>query len=57
MLDKSDDAIADYNDAIAIYPNISLSADFYLYRSKAYEKKGDLVNSKLDLEMAGQLKK
>jgi tetratricopeptide (TPR) repeat protein len=57
ILNKPDEAIADYNDALAIFPNFSLSYDFYLYRSRAYEKKGDLVNSKLDQDIANELKK
>jgi tetratricopeptide (TPR) repeat protein len=57
MMNKPDEAIADYNKASEIYPDFLLSYDFYLYRSRAYEKKGDLVNSKLDLDIANQLKK
>ena len=57
MLNKPDEAIADYNKALEIFPPFSLSPDFYLYRSRAYEKKGDLVNSKLDQDIADQLKK
>jgi hypothetical protein len=56
-MNKPDEAIADYNKALEIYPGFSLSYDFYLYCSKAYEKKGDLANSKLDQEIADQLKK
>ena len=57
LMNKPDEAIADYNKALEIYPNFSLSYDFYLHRSRAYEKKGDLVNSKLDLDIANELKK
>lgn len=57
MMDKPDEAIADYNKALEIFPTFALSPDFYLYRSKAYEKKGDFANSKLDLEIAEELKK
>ena len=57
MLNKPDEAIADYNKALEIFPPFSLSPDFYLYRSRAYEKKGDLANSKQDLDIANELKK
>jgi tetratricopeptide (TPR) repeat protein len=57
LMNKADEAIVDYNKALEIYPNFSLSYDFYLHRSRAYEKKGDLVNSKLDLDIANELKK
>jgi tetratricopeptide (TPR) repeat protein len=57
IINKPNEAIADYNKALEIFPNFSLSYDFYLYRGRAYEKKGDLVNSKLDQDIADQLKK
>ena len=55
-LNKFDDAIADYNKALQMLPKLSTSYDFYLYRGMAYEKKGDLVNSKLDYSQAEKLK-
>jgi tetratricopeptide (TPR) repeat protein len=56
-LNKPDEAIADYNKALEIFPYFSLSYAFYLYRSMAYEQKGDLVNAKLDHDVADELKK
>lgn len=57
LMNKPNEAIADYNKALEIYPNFSLSYDFYIHRSRAYEKIGDLANSKLDLDIANELKK
>jgi len=56
-LNKFDDAIADYNTALQMLPKLSASYDFYMYRGMAYEKKGDLSNSKLDYDKAGALKR
>jgi tetratricopeptide (TPR) repeat protein len=56
-LNKFDNAIADFNAALKTLPILSTSYDFYMYRGMAYEKKGDLVNSKIDYEKAVKLKR
>jgi tetratricopeptide (TPR) repeat protein len=55
-LNKFDAAIADFNAALQSLPMLSTSYDFYMYRGIAYEKKGDLVNSKMDYDKAAKLK-
>jgi tetratricopeptide (TPR) repeat protein len=55
-LNKFDDAIADFNAALKSMPMLSSSYDFFMYRGMAYEKKGNLVNSKIDYDKAAKLK-
>ncbi|MBL7713603.1 MAG: tetratricopeptide repeat protein [Chitinophagaceae bacterium] len=49
-------AIADFNKALALQPLLHCSG-FYWNRAKAFEKKGDIMNAKLDYDLAKSLER